>query len=262
MAWTKAKTAAVIGVGILFATGTTMITVKTVQHHREGLVWDHITRRDRQQLENAPPASSIRATKFAPEMTGEMETRGKVLGLHRPFDAILSRAYDVMPCRIIALAPLPSGNFDFIISGPNPPRNALALAIKEEFGLSGKLESRETDVLTLTVNRRNAPGLIPTFTPGASSLEDGHLTHSGASMTQLAQLLEHYLGTPVIDQTGLSDRYVIDLKWPQTGEGSVPNIHGRTTNPEGLKQALLIQLGLQLVPDRKVVEMLIVEKAP
>ncbi len=34
MAWTKAKTAVVIGAGILFAAGTTTITVKEIQDHR------------------------------------------------------------------------------------------------------------------------------------------------------------------------------------------------------------------------------------
>lgn len=57
---------------------------------------------------------------------------------------------------------------------------------------------------------------------------------------------------PVIDQTGLMNKCDFFLKW----DDAVP-IH---PNTEGIKQALLDQLGLELVPSREQVEMLVVEK--
>jgi uncharacterized protein (TIGR03435 family) len=64
-------------------------------------------------------------------------------------------------------------------------------------------------------------------------------------------MLEGNLQIPVIDQTGLTQTFDIDLKWNQ---------HDPQHNT--LKQALLDQLGLELVPTTKPVEMLVVEKAP
>jgi uncharacterized protein (TIGR03435 family) len=57
---------------------------------------------------------------------------------------------------------------------------------------------------------------------------------------------------PVIDQTGLTQNYHIDLKWNERW--------GQDPNHDALKQALLDQIGLELVPGREPVEMLVVEK--
>ncbi len=63
--------------------------------------------------------------------------------------------------------------------------------------------------------------------------------------------LEQAFGRPVIDQTGLTGPYDVDLKWkPKLGQ----------SDQDALRQALLGQLGLQLVPSRGPVEMLVVEK--
>jgi uncharacterized protein (TIGR03435 family) len=56
----------------------------------------------------------------------------------------------------------------------------------------------------------------------------------------------------VIDRTGLAGRFDVDLKWDEQVEGQ---------NPDAFKQVLLDQLGLELVPSRESVEMLVVEKA-
>jgi uncharacterized protein (TIGR03435 family) len=56
-----------------------------------------------------------------------------------------------------------------------------------------------------------------------------------------------------VDQTGLTQHFHIDLRWDERGRG----------DPEhnALKQALLEQLGLELVPSSEPVEMLVVERA-
>ena len=51
----------------------------------------------------------------------------------------------------------------------------------------------------------------------------------------------------VIDQTGLTRNLDIDFKWDKT--------------PEGLKRALLDELGLKLTPSRQTVEFVVVDKA-
>jgi uncharacterized protein (TIGR03435 family) len=65
-------------------------------------------------------------------------------------------------------------------------------------------------------------------------------------------LLESYFILPVIDQTGLTNRYDINLTWNQSDH--------KRSNPDGLKQALLDQLGLELVLTNMPIEMLVVEK--
>ena len=43
MAWTTAKTAIVSGAVVLLAAGTTTVTVMQISHHREAVVWEHIS---------------------------------------------------------------------------------------------------------------------------------------------------------------------------------------------------------------------------
>ena len=57
---------------------------------------------------------------------------------------------------------------------------------------------------------------------------------------------------PIVDETGLTGSYNLDLRWKVKTD---PN-----ANQEAVKQALIDQLGLELVPVHKAVEMLIVEK--
>ena len=58
---------------------------------------------------------------------------------------------------------------------------------------------------------------------------------------------------PVIDNTGVTRHFSIDLRWKEP--------EGRDPNHDALKKALLSQLGLELVSSRAPVEMLVVEKA-
>ena len=71
--------------------------------------------------------------------------------------------------------------------------------------------------------------------------------------------LQYYLQVPVVNRTGLAGRFDVDLtwddemKWDGTGRYYF-------SNPDGLKQVVLDQLGLELVPSREPIEMLVVEK--
>ena len=64
---------------------------------------------------------------------------------------------------------------------------------------------------------------------------------------------------PVVDQTGLTGHYDYDIKWDDELKwGDAGQWYYATTN--GLKQAFLDQLGLELVPGRAPVEFLVVAK--
>ena len=264
MAWTKMKTAIVIAAVALAGTGTVTVTVKMVSHHREESVWRRITRCDLTQMESAPPMVSIRPTQYTTQVAGAAAgSGGKLLALHQPFDVLLARAYDTSRCRILALTPLPPGDFDFIASVPQRQKEALREMIKQKFGITGRSEMRETDVLLLTVKRRVAPGLKPTPLPirnDMSSARVGHMNQANRPIGSLLYDLEHYLQVPIIDRTGLTGRFDVDLTWDDEKKWDDSTGRFYFTNPDGLKQAVLDQLGLELVPGREEIEMLVVEK--
>jgi uncharacterized protein (TIGR03435 family) len=82
----------------------------------------------------------------------------------------------------------------------------------------------------------------------------GHYVQKNEPVRTLANSLEgSFLTVPVIDQTGLSGSFDIDLAWEERDR--------QHPNAEALKEALLDQLGLELVPSLEPIQMLVVEKA-
>ncbi|HVU07228.1 MAG TPA: TIGR03435 family protein [Verrucomicrobiae bacterium] len=182
---------------------------------------------------------------------------------NQPFETLIARAYGVSPWYVTAVTPLPKGEFDYMATTSQQPRDSLQAMIRSKYGLVGLRKTRETDVLLLTVRRPNASGLKPNFTGGieTSTAKTGSLSRVNGPIRSLAFDLENCLQIPVIDQTGLTGRFNYDLEWDDQLEWDNDTGRNHISNPEGLKQALLDQLGLELVPTNMPIEMLVVEKA-
>ena len=175
---------------------------------------------------------------------------------------ILPMIYGVSPDRIITNAPLPEGRFDFVVTQPWPPKagaDADALmqeAVRSAFGLTAKRETNQLSALVLKVKDTNAPDLRASPTRGMSSRTGlASMEGVGVSIAAVATFLENALKIPVVDETGLTNRYGYDvsLKWKQESWDK-PNL-------EGLEKAVQGQLGLELLPEQRPVELLVIEQA-
>ena len=252
MTWTKAKTAIVSGVVVLIAAGTTTITVKEIHNHRM-YSWE-VPNPNIRLLEQAPPQVTILPAKFLKSGGGGWAANnGRVLGISAGIMDMLEAAYTTQSRMIIATE-IPQERYDFIANLPNGAAQALQAEIKKRLGLVGRRETIETNVLVLTVKHSNAPGLKPNRTGGHNNNPQfGEYSCINQPISALTYFLELYLGTPVVDRTGLAGGFDMDVKWDDTDKAS--------RNVDGLKQALLDQLGLELVPAHEPIEMLVVEKA-
>ena len=78
------------------------------------------------------------------------------------------------------------------------------------------------------------------------------------SMTQLARSLEQVMGAPVVDRSGLTDVFDIDLQW---GTGNIEQVISTIGVDEqaALLTALREQLGLRLDTTRAPYEVIVVE---
>ena len=247
MAWTKAKTAIVVGTSVLLAAGTTTVTVKEIEAHRASL-WQE--KYDMSVLGKLPPQVKIfPAIPSRPGGSWGNNSYG-MMGLGINVVDVVQSAYGGTLGRMIFSIPLPKGKYDFISNFPQGADTALQQAVKDKFGLIARRELIETNVLVLTIRNRYATGLRPSVNRvnSFSNRDRGSASYQCVNqpISNLVGFLEDYFKTPVVDQTGLTDCYDIVL----TGNST----------PEGLQRAMLNELGLQLVPSREPIEFLVVEK--
>lgn len=170
-------------------------------------------------------------------------------------------AFDTTFSRIVTDAPLPTGLYDFTINaGRDAAKEMPALlqtALRITFGVTGKKETRRMPVYLLRMKTPTAPGRTISPTDNRAFREGGgEISGIGVSMEQMAAALEGNLKQPVIDETGSKERYDVTLKWNENQ--SAP------TNRDRLLAAAREQLGLELTPATRPVEMVIIEqsKAP
>jgi uncharacterized protein (TIGR03435 family) len=253
MAWTKAKMAVAVGVGILLAAGTTTVTVEKIKQHKADESW-RVRPFDSRVLDRVSPQVEILPAKLPRGGGWGNGMHGKMMGTGVGVETIVQTAYGFWySARTIISTELPKNKYyDFIASLPNENAEALQQEIKKQFGVVARRETIETNILLLTVKYPNAQGLRPSKIRGESSqirMQPGQFTSINTAISSLTANLENLLQIPVIDQTGVANKFDIDLKWNRNDP-----------QHNSLKQALLDQLGLELVPSREPIEMLVVEK--
>jgi len=134
-------------------------------------------------------------------------------------------------------------------------RNWLRQAIEATFDLACRRETRDMDVFVLTATSAKAEHLTPTVSTSGSSSSagPGRIHAINVSLSSLAWSLEGKLRQPVVDETGLTNHYDLELLWDSNeGESPGPPLFGRIIRE---------QLGLQLTPARRSIEVLVVDSS-
>lgn len=248
MAWTKAKLAIAATVGMVLAAGTATVAVKAMaapklepwQKEYDLFVTDRVP----------PQATVLASPSDRPRLNIAGSHDGKILGLGKNFQEVMLAAYNwkFNAGQLIFTEPVPKGHFDFISNATRGQGAALQEEIKKKFGLVARRETIQTNVLSLQVWSNNAAGLRLNSDGRISfTTRPGSLSSHNQSIFSLVEYLRHEFGILVIDRTRIKGNMDIDLQWDAT--------------PEGLKQALRDQLGLELVPGEESIDFLVVEKA-
>src|ERR1017187_1747873 len=212
MAWTKAKTAVVVGVSVLLAAGTTTLTINEIQEHKS-YPWQ-VDGFNSQILDLQPPQVRILPSKSKFGAYGSSwGTNGeiKIMGTGVSAQEVLEAAYLFhRPSRIVFSTKLSEAKYDYIASLPSGNPNALQLELKKKFGVAAKREMRDMDVLVLKIQHPGVAGLSQSRAnpnSGASTYgKGGHWSCKNAPVSSLADFLENCLGPPVIDETRSEER--------------------------------------------------------
>jgi len=174
------------------------------------------------------------------------------MGRNVSLERVMALAYQCNPSQIIPPATKPQGNFDFLVTVPDPSQERFKAAIQKKLGYTAHWASRYTEVLLLETQTPHPPGLkVSTEKNGNVSFKNGKYEFTHARLGSIMGFFEQYLEQPVLDRTGLTDFYdfSFEMNWP------VPGGPDQKTTGKILKT-----LGLTLEPSNESVPMLVVEK--
>ena len=249
MTWTKAKTTIAIGAGLLLAAGTATVGVEQIIEHR-AYPWQ-VRNLNSGMLDSLPPQVHIVPARFS-QSASSVSKDEKVVGLGYPIQAIMLTAYqERSSSRIVYSTQLPEGKFDFIANLPQNSHEGLQLELRRKFGLTASHQPFETNVLRLTIKNAAADGLRPSTSQNGSAISNpGQFSCVNQPLSCLISTLEDQLNIPIVDDTGLTGRFDIDLSWATGFQGQPP---------ESLKQALLEDLGLELTAAKQPIDLLVVQ---
>ena len=230
----------------------------------------------------------------------QRNTPGNIAMFNMPVRQLIRLAYQLQDFQI-AGAPDWANTDRFDIEGrfeppppgppPQTPRMLLMLRtlLRDRFGMVARMETREMPILALRVVRadgRLGPQLKPTAVdcaalnaargrgpaggppPCGSRVAFGQLLAGGMPISRLAtETLSQLTGRIVVDRTGLTGGYDIDLKWTPTPDQlppgpPPPGIELPQIDPNGpsLVTALQEQLGLKLDTERGPVDVLVIDR--
>jgi uncharacterized protein (TIGR03435 family) len=252
MVWTKAKTTITACVIILLAAGTTTVIVKET---RSPSVDESLWSVNSDNIAKAPPVLIIRPARY-PNRVGLVGDGNKVIGLNMPISALFTRAYasGFGAARVIFPPGFARQHYDLMVTLPSHGTESLREKLKTQLGLVARREIVETNVLCLEV--KNTARLESCISKGGSpegymtsDISFARLVFTNQTASVLAAQLEGLLDIPTVDQTGTTENFDFNLKWSRNDP-----------RHDSLKNALLNQLGLELVPTNMPIEMLVVEK--
>src|SRR5262245_61193757 len=166
--------------------------------------------------------------------------------------------------------------FKLVVHNEMKEQTIFALVLARNDGKLGPdLKKSDVDCAALMANaRRSAPPAPPQpgeRVPCGVRIGPGNLSASGGSLAQFAQSLGMFVGRVVVDRTGLTGVYDINLTWTPDqmprGEPSKPGdqpvrVNGVDIDPNGpsIFTAVQEQLGLKLDSQKGPVEMLVIDR--
>ncbi len=254
MTWIKIKTAIAVGIGVVLATGTATVAVRCIASPGEDE--SYWTSFNSANLDKAPRVLLLCPTKYT-NHRGYFHLKDRWMMVDQPVEALMVNAYDSDMTRAI-FPPLPdsvlNAHYDVLVNLPDNNTAAFREKLKTEFGLVAKKTERETDVLVLKIKNPDAAWLKPSAAGqggGSSSDSTGKYSMKGQTLAAFARFLEHTVHQPVINETGQAGRFDIQIQMPQIGNAG---------QLETVQKAVADQLWLELVPERRTIDILVVEK--
>ena len=200
--------------------------------------------------------------------------------LNTPLSELIKFAYGIHG-RQVTGGPswIESDKFD-ILAKPDTPgvpnvtqlRSMAQKLLGERFGLEFHREKKELSAYVITVDKAGVKMAKVEGTrgnlPGFGGRGPGAIGVRNSTMAEFAEFLQaRILERPVVDQTGLTDRYDFTLEWkPDTAQVAAiagpnpPTLPQNIEDRSDLLTAMRQQLGLKVESGKAAVEVLVIDK--
>jgi len=260
MAWTKAKTAVVTGVIVLFAAATTTVTVHEIQE-RTAYPWQ-VRVVDYQILKRLPGQVRLLPARYPSSPGGWVMGADGMIGLNQSAEDVVKHVYGDSPRNVYPaslLTGLPHGSYDFIANlhaGQAADFDALRQILKQKWGVAGKSETHDENVMLLEVKPSSLLRLKTSTGPWPDYMiwkdSNSRLECRYSAMPDFANLIGSIAQFPIVNGTGLANHFDFDV------ECAAEKIKRRDW--DSLNEALG-QVGLELVSTNIPIEVEVVDKA-
>jgi uncharacterized protein (TIGR03435 family) len=170
----------------------------------------------------------------------------------------------LVPRRMLMLQAFLAERLKLVVRREARDMPAFALVLARSDGRLGpRLQRSQMDCAAVIEGRRG--GTPPPTPPGARPVCSGRgslgsITAGGITIAQLAERISGNAGLPVIERTGLSGYFDLDLNWLPDDVALLVERQGRIPEGPRLATALEEQLGLRLEPSRGPIEVLVVDR--
>jgi uncharacterized protein (TIGR03435 family) len=204
----------------------------------------------------------------------EVTSAGGMMATHISAGRLIQMSYSKTSFLIFGLPSWAENNEWAIVATPapgtppvNPPivnddfRARIQGLLATRFQMKSHLEKRDLPVYILTLVKGGPKFPEPNGRPyRLFRIGGGAIVHDGASkLDLLVSFLANNFERPVLDETGLTGAYNLNLKWtPDPKAGSAPSAAADPAGPS-LFTALEEQLGLKLQAARRPVEVLVID---
>jgi uncharacterized protein (TIGR03435 family) len=241
--------------------------------------------------------ASVKPTKVSGSAYTFVRPGGRFTATNFPLKGLITRAYRLQGNQVEGGPSwVSSDGFDIEAKAEgNPPPEQVLLMVRallaERFKLKLRTETRQLPVYALELARSDGklgsglrpaspadcvsvppsggpPPLFDRNHPPCGALYSpiGHWTGRGVSIAALASDLARVVSRVVLNRTGLTGTFDLDLQWTdltvllQPG-GSVPDARPPADNPTSIYTALQEQLGLKLDSQKGPVDVLVIDRA-
>jgi uncharacterized protein (TIGR03435 family) len=230
---------------------------------------------------DAKPVFEVATIKpSAPEAQGQginVNRSGDFTTRNTPLFELIKFSYGVHGKQVVnGPAWTESERFDIMAKADTPGmpnaaqlKSAVQKLLTERFGLAFHREKRELSAYVITVDKagvkmtKSQNNGVPL--PGFGGRGPGAIGVRNATMAEFADFLQsRVLERPVVDQSGLTDRYDFTLEWKpdpsQLGPNAPAQLPQNIEDRPDLMTAIRMQLGLKIESTKAPVEVLVIDK--